>query len=60
LAARLEALNKDFGTRILLSPRTAELVAGSMPLRDHGAVPVRGFAEPLRIFEPLAATAHVH
>ena len=59
LAARLEALNKDFGTRILLSPRTAELLAGSVPLRDHGAVPVRGFAQPLRVFEPVADAAPV-
>jgi class 3 adenylate cyclase len=60
LAARLEELNKDLGSRILLSPRTAQLLAGSVPLRDHGAVAVRGFAEPLRIFEPLVAAAHGH
>lgn len=60
LAARLEALNKDLGSRTLISSRTAQLLAGRVPLRDHGAVSVRGFAEPPRIFEPLAAAAPVH
>lgn len=59
LAARLEALNKDLGSRTLISSRTAQLLAGRVPLRDHGAVSVRGFAEPPRIFEPLAAAAHM-
>ena len=58
LAARLEALNKDFGSRTLLSTRTAELLAGSMPLRERGAVAVRGFAAPLRVFEALARDQH--
>jgi len=57
LAARLEALNKDLGSRVLLSARTAELLAGSVPLRDRGVVPVRGFPAPLRLFEPLAPAA---
>jgi class 3 adenylate cyclase len=55
LAARLEALNKELGSRILLSPRTAQLVDGGMTLRDRGTVAVRGFAQPLRVFEPVAA-----
>jgi class 3 adenylate cyclase len=58
LAARLEALNKDFGSRTLLSTRTAELLAGAMPLRERGAVAVRGFAAPLRVFEALARDQH--
>jgi class 3 adenylate cyclase len=57
LAARLEALNKELGSRILLSPRTAQLVDGGMTLRDRGTVPVRGFTQPLRVFEPVAAAA---
>ena len=52
LAARLEALNKEIGSRILLSARTAELLAGAMALRDHGLVAVRGFDAPMRVFEP--------
>ena len=57
LAARLKALNKDLGTRILISARTAELTAGALPLRDRGAVPVRGFEAPLRVFEPGPASS---
>ena len=54
LAARLEALNKDLGTRILLSARTAELLGGSVRLRDLGPMVVRGFDTPPRLFEPIA------
>ncbi len=50
LAARLEALNKQIGTRILLSARTAELAGPGLELRHCGAVPVRGFAEPLSCY----------
>lgn len=57
LAARLEALNKELGTRILLSARTAELVGGAIPLRDLGRVTVRGFAAPVRLFEPVVESA---
>lgn len=51
LAARLEALNKELGTRVLVSARTAELTGGTIPLRDRGAVAVRGFEAALRVFE---------
>ncbi|MDA8107940.1 MAG: adenylate/guanylate cyclase domain-containing protein [Betaproteobacteria bacterium] len=53
LAARLEELNKELGTRILASARTAELAGGAVPLRDVGEVAVRGFDVPLRVFEPV-------
>lgn len=52
LAARLEALNKAFGTGVLISARTAELVDGVIELHDRGTVDVRGFPEPLHVFEP--------
>ena len=52
LAGRLEALNKDFGTRILVSARTAELLGSEFRLLDRGEVAVRGFDAPLRVFEP--------
>jgi len=54
LAARLEALNKDLGTTILLSARTAELLGDALDLRPLGAIEVRGFAEPLPVFAPRA------
>lgn len=52
LAARLEQLNKDLGTRVLIDGWTAERLGGAVPLRDHGAVEIRGFSAPIRVFEP--------
>lgn len=53
LAARLEGLNKTFGSGVLLSARTAELLDGAVPLRARGEVTVRGFDAPLPVFEPI-------
>jgi class 3 adenylate cyclase len=53
LAARLEEMNKDVGSRILIDGHTAERLEGRVPLRDHGAVAVRGLPVPIRIYEPL-------
>lgn len=50
LAARLEELNKQTRTRVLLDARTAELVSHRVAVRDCGAIPVRGFAHPIRVF----------
>jgi class 3 adenylate cyclase len=52
LAARLEELNKELGTTVLVSARTAELLGGTANLVDRGARAVRGFPAPLRLFEP--------
>lgn len=51
LAARLEMLNKEFGTRILLSGETAEH-CGGFPLRKLGHAHVRGFADPVPLYTP--------
>ena len=48
LAARLEALNKELGTRILVSAATAEQVEG-FDLEPMGEVGVRGQTERVRI-----------
>jgi len=57
LAARLEALNKDLGTTILVSARTAELLGETAALRDRGLVEVRGFGTPVPVFEAVASDA---
>lgn len=49
LAARLEQMNKQYGTRILVHERTAEL-AGDFPFESMGELEVRGKAEPVRVF----------
>jgi class 3 adenylate cyclase len=50
LAARLEALNKQHGTRILLSSQTASRVQG-FALRSVGSVVVRGQSQPVTLYE---------
>lgn len=59
LAARLEGLNKELGTRVLICKRTAQLLGERFALRDRGVQRVRGFSEPLRVFEPLAERSEV-
>jgi adenylate cyclase len=53
LASRLEGLNKEFGTSIILSEATAACLGeppAGLSLEELGAVPVRGMARPVRIF----------
>jgi class 3 adenylate cyclase len=53
LAARLEELNKELATRILLDGRTADLLGAAVKMRAHGEVAIRGFAQRVRLYEPL-------
>jgi adenylate cyclase len=53
LASRLEAANKHYGTRILLSEKTALLAAAAIEAREIDSVVVLGQSEPQRIFELL-------
>lgn len=50
LAARLEELNKEKGTRILVSASTREACGGNFSFHDLGSVTVRGRSEPVAIF----------
>jgi adenylate cyclase len=51
LASRLESLNKDFHTEIILSEDTYEIVKDVFPnLYTLGSTPVRGFEKPLIIY----------
>ena len=50
LAARLEALNKDYGTRILVSESTRALAGDSFRFRPLGKIAVRGKSEPVSVF----------
>ena len=49
LAARLEQMNKDYSTRILLSEKTAERCPG-FALRPVGEARIRGYAEPVTLY----------
>jgi adenylate cyclase len=52
LASRLQVLNKDFGTEIIISEFTAK-AAGGLETRDLGDVNIRGKEKPVRILELL-------
>lgn len=54
LASRLEGANKAFGTRIMASGATADLVGERVVWRELDLVRVVGRAEPVRVLEPLA------
>ena len=57
IAARLEAANKQLGTRICLGESVAARVPGFTG-RPVGDLMLRGRSEPLRAFEPLSAKAY--
>lgn len=50
LAARLEQLNKQYASRILVSQTTAELAGSSFKFEKIGAVPIRGRALPVTVY----------
>jgi len=51
LTARLEQLNKDYGTRIIVAGSTkAEIPEGSFVFSELGEVSVRGLNRPVRIY----------
>ena len=50
LAARLEELNKQFGTRILVSHTTREACGAGFAFHDLGRVAVRGRSDSVAIF----------
>jgi adenylate cyclase len=54
LAARLERANKHYGTAILVSEATAEMVGDAIELREIDIVIAVGKQEPERIFEVMA------
>ena len=59
IAARLEAANKQLGTRVLVSGGVVERVPDFRG-RPVGEVILRGRAEPLTAHEPLTAERHSH
>jgi adenylate cyclase len=55
LAARLEALNKQYGTSILIAGATEALARDVIETREIDLVAVAGKSEPIHVFELLAA-----
>jgi adenylate cyclase len=51
LGARLESLNKEYATRIIISEATKEALKGQYDIRPLGEVIVKGKSRPVAIFE---------
>jgi len=60
VAARLEALNKETGTRILLSQATAERLDRDIEVRHVDHIAVRGHRRPVSVYEVTVARAVAH
>jgi len=50
LASRLESLNKEHKTNLLMSGTTHEMLEGAIDTVYLGAVPVRGKTEPMKLY----------
>ncbi|MCA9670751.1 MAG: hypothetical protein KC503_34380 [Myxococcales bacterium] len=59
LASRLEALNKQYGTQIIIGERTAKLVGEAFVLRPLDFVAVKGKDDAVRVFELVGETGQV-
>jgi adenylate cyclase len=59
LASRLEGQSKPYGVRIVLGPRTAELVRDSYEVAELDCIAVKGKAEGVRIYT-LATETDLH
>jgi adenylate cyclase len=57
LGSRLEGLNKEYGTEIIVGENTARLVEGSFLLREMDMVRVVGRQQCVHIYELVAASA---
>ena len=51
LASRLEGINKEYGTNIVISENTLALAKNDVYVRELDAVRVKGKRDPVRIFE---------
>jgi adenylate cyclase len=63
LGARLESLNKDYGSRIIISDASRTRLTGNYDIRPLGDVVVKGKTKPVAIFEvvvpsPVQEPAH--
>lgn len=54
LASRLEAVNKAYGTRILISQATADAIGSQLELREVDRLTVAGQSMPQAIFEVMS------
>jgi adenylate cyclase len=64
LASRLESLNKEHKTNLLMSGSTYDMAGGAIDTVYLGSVPVRGKTEPMRLYTAASLMTddirHVH
>jgi adenylate cyclase len=60
LGSRLESLNKQYGTSVIVSDSTRERLKGRYDIRALGDVVVKGKSQPVAIFEVKEATGAAH
>ncbi|MBI4587262.1 MAG: adenylate/guanylate cyclase domain-containing protein, partial [Candidatus Rokubacteria bacterium] len=53
--SRIEGLNRELGTGILISGATLGAVKERVVVQDRGAIPVKGRSQPVEVFELLGA-----
>jgi adenylate cyclase len=53
VASRVEGLNKDLSTTLLITEETLAAIGDRMPVRDCGLVAVKGRVEKVRVYEVL-------
>jgi adenylate cyclase len=51
LASRLEGVNKEFGTHIIISNSTYEMVKGHITVRGLGEITVKGKEKQVAVYE---------
>ena len=54
LGSRIESLNKEYGTRLIISDGTRARLKGRYDMKPLGTVTVKGKSEPVSIFEVIA------
>lgn len=52
-AARLEGLNKNYGSTLMISQSTYELISSSIDVKSLGPAPVKGKSEAIHVYEVL-------
>jgi adenylate cyclase len=62
LASRLEGINRQFGTHIVISEDTFQQVKDQVVARELDLIQVKGKTQPVKVYEllALAADAHLH
>jgi len=54
VGARVEGLNKELGTTILITAETYAVVGDRVQVKDHGSMHVKGRVEDVRVYEVLS------